>query len=150
MPDREKVLQGLKCCRDLDPPNDWECPEECPYSIESNPCRCCKFTPLLDDAIALLEEQEPVVATWYQVDTVFGLEDGYKCGECNAEIAPQMRYCPYCGRKVDWNVLSRILQEAGQKPLAGLQAQAQINTGEQEDYEPNDKTEAKAGGKRDD
>ena len=54
------------------------------------------------DALSLLREQEPVVATWYQVDGIFGLEDGYKCGVCNAEITPEMLYCPRCGKKVKW------------------------------------------------
>lgn len=57
----------------------------------------------VEDAITLLREQEPVVATWYQVDGIFGLEVGYKCGVCNAEIAPEMMYCPRCGRRIRWD-----------------------------------------------
>lgn len=84
MPDREKVIQRLNHLERYGAfSEDWK--------------------KALRDAIALLREQEPVVATWYQVDGVFGLEDGYKCGECNTEIEHEMRYCPYCGRRIKWN-----------------------------------------------
>lgn len=59
MSDREKVLQGLEYCRSLNPPDG--CPKECPYSVESNQYRCCLFDPLLNDAIAVLKEQEALV-----------------------------------------------------------------------------------------
>lgn len=64
---REKVLKGVECCRNFNPPDDWDCPEECPYSIDSNPHRCCTFNPLLNDVIALLKEQEPRVLTLEEV-----------------------------------------------------------------------------------
>lgn len=104
MIDKKKVIKGLECCRNLNPPDDWDCPEECPYSIESNPHRCCTFNPLLDDAIALFLEQEPVEP------------DGENCGECGYTLhrinydGPDrglrhewFRFCPACGKAVKWD-----------------------------------------------
>ncbi len=104
MIDREKVLRGLECCRNFSPP-DVECPEECPYSIESNSYRCCTFTPLIDDTIALLQET---------VEPEHCFPDP-KCPECGTEFVsdayyigkPMTKYymyCPGCGRKIKWYV----------------------------------------------
>lgn len=103
MVDSKKVLKGLECCRNLDPPNDLECPEECPYSIESNPCRCCTFTPLLDDAIALLEELEPAVANWQDQTDLGDAYLSWRCSRCGHYSPTETRYiyCPYCGAKME-------------------------------------------------
>lgn len=51
---------------------------------------------MIEDAIALLREQEPVEpwsAAW-----------SYLCGECKKPLRERaFAYCPRCGRKVDWN-----------------------------------------------
>ena len=47
MPDREKVIKGLECCK------SWLCADDCPYINEEG-----DICPVFDDAIALLKEQE--------------------------------------------------------------------------------------------
>ena len=64
MADREKVIKGLECCRDLDM-TDMRCPDACPYHDDSNEFGCCHYTPLMNDAIALLKAQEPVTEEVY-------------------------------------------------------------------------------------
>lgn len=97
MIDREKVIKGLECCRNLNPPDDWGCPEECPYSIESNPHRCCAFDPLLNDALALLQEQEPVQPKEQEETRTWTV-----CGNCSQHLISKWSHCPYCGRKINW------------------------------------------------
>ena len=106
MPDREKVIKGLECCRDLDL-TDMGCPDACPYYDDSNECGCCLYTPLMNDAIALLREQEPIAPT--------ETEDGdMLCGNCGETVGweelscggismDKYKYCPNCGRKVKWD-----------------------------------------------
>ena len=55
MPNREKIVKGLKCCKNLDL-SEQRCPEECPYLGETQ--ITCGFDPMLDDAIELLEDDE--------------------------------------------------------------------------------------------
>ena len=101
MPDREKVFRVLECCSNFNPPDDRDCPEECPYSIESNPHRFCRFHPLLDDVIALLREQngvKPSSAEW-----LYDRPHHFRCSACgnNWGLASiKMRYCPDCGSKM--------------------------------------------------
>lgn len=57
MPDREKILRGAECCKDLVPSD--RCPEECPYLPEGH--LTCGLDPFLDDVIAFLREQESVI-----------------------------------------------------------------------------------------
>jgi hypothetical protein len=97
MPDREKVIKGLECCgysRFMD-----KC-QECPY--DGKDC----FRRLKEDALALLQAQEPVEPVM-DIDT-------WKCGKCghtlehqellgdNVLFHEQYNYCPECGRAVKW------------------------------------------------
>lgn len=54
------------------------------------------------DALELLKEQEPVSPIPYQQDTSIGFFAGFKCGGCNAEVFPDYRFCPMCGKAVKW------------------------------------------------
>lgn len=101
MPDREKVIKGLECC--LNVQSGWKdavyvCPV-CLYGKDDGfPC----VVPLMEDAIALLKAQEPV------------LDDKgvYHCVDCRHPVGyinsggvlfPHCFYCPKCGRAVKWN-----------------------------------------------
>lgn len=66
--------------------------------------RKCRMLDKVDDAIAMLKEQEPVepyiagsgesfetAETWW-----------YECGNCNKPIDPNDKFCRHCGRKVKW------------------------------------------------
>lgn len=54
MPDREKVIKGMKMC--ISP---YECsPDDCPYYIRPNNESGLCWDRLMTDALALLEEQE--------------------------------------------------------------------------------------------
>lgn len=104
MIDKEKVIKGLECCRNLNPPDDWDCPEECPYSIESNPHRCCAFDPLLNDALALLQEQEAVKPVVHITNANLTNGANFACGKCGSSFLHKaVNFCPYCGRKVKWD-----------------------------------------------
>ena len=58
MPDREKVIQGLKCCIRQMLGQQRVC-DECPYDEDFN---CLGCSVVLRQAIALLREQKPVVS----------------------------------------------------------------------------------------
>ena len=90
MPDREKVIEGLRICS-----QDSIC-DGCPY-IE-----CCSWdaVQLLRDALALLKEQEaaePVMkkGRWFTVPTC------RKCG-CFFTTGTKPNYCSNCGQAVKW------------------------------------------------
>lgn len=99
MPDREKVVKGLKHCK-----STWMC-NGCPYEDDSTDD--CK---MYEDALALLREQEPVKPkkedAWPNMITVCGA-CGAVCGACGPQIPTpgewRYNYCPTCGRKVKWN-----------------------------------------------
>lgn len=57
MTDREKILRGAECCKGE--PSANGCPKECPYLPKRH--LTCGLDPFLDDVIALLKEQEPIV-----------------------------------------------------------------------------------------
>ena len=86
MRDRETVIKALEhCSRRLG------C-NTCPYDHG-----CGRQSLLLEDAAKLLKEQEPVKPI---------RQEGFssvKCGKCNSTIPLYCIYCPFCGRKVDWN-----------------------------------------------
>ena len=62
MPDWEKVIRGLRCCRDIHVGATLEdsC-NQCPYQKEKG--RTCVADELFHDALALLKAQEPHVMT---------------------------------------------------------------------------------------
>ena len=97
MPDREKVIEGLKCCFE-----NAKC-DGCPYEME---CRKILFKtkenhcPILDDILAILKEQEPALPTWSQGKAY--------CGRCGQRLPRNMadkeiNYCGYCGQAVKWD-----------------------------------------------
>lgn len=56
---------------------------------------------IIEDAIALLKEQEPVEPRWTH-PTVY--KNVLMCGNCGIEIPlGKPNYCPWCGRKVNWD-----------------------------------------------
>ncbi len=90
---REKVIKGLECCSDA----VLECGENCPYwNIEN-----CQSS-MQDDALALLkaQEQKPISASI--VDSDGGLMHWWACGNCQAPINPEDRFCHECGKPVKW------------------------------------------------
>lgn len=101
MPNRRKVVTGLKCCTTH--PNEYgDCmSEDCPYKS----INCINH--LLQDALTLLQAQE-------SVEPVLDI-DTWKCGKCghtlehqellgdNVLFHEQYNYCPECGRAVEWD-----------------------------------------------
>jgi hypothetical protein len=89
MPDREKVIKGCECCSATD---HGRCEaNSCPYWVS----KCCCIDDVLNDAIALLKEQEaePEIegggSTWW-----------YVCSECRGAIDDSDRYCRHCGARM--------------------------------------------------
>ena len=100
MPDREKVIKGLECCKI---PFTKCYDGGCPY-FENDGCKAR----LKGDALALLKAQEPVVPVkvnrymetdengdWFTTET-------YDCGNCGVELHGKANYCHLCGRAVKW------------------------------------------------
>ena len=98
----KKVIKGLKCLLE----QKKTCEKDCPYFIQVVPglCGYCAKANVIKDAIALLQEQEPVIP-----------ENG-KCPECGYTVhrinydGPYngirhewFRFCPSCGRLMDWD-----------------------------------------------
>ena len=91
MPDKEKVIEGLKCHYEgLKSSCDI-----CPYKDEW----ACQIS-LCGDALALLKEQEAVEPKEAKFET-FG--STRKCSNCNKYLFPAGRYCPHCSRPVRWD-----------------------------------------------
>ena len=90
MIDREKVKTGIF---EMLQRNTWK-------DIDKERHR---FQPVLNDALALLKEQEPV-------EPVISPETKYhkmykNCGACGAFLANGARYCSFCGRMAKRNDL---------------------------------------------
>ena len=98
--EREKVIKGLECCAAA-----LSC-DECPYN-ENKECNNKGFfySQAIQDALALLKEQEPVKAV--------ADGDSYICSNCGTligwvELYPggveevKHKFCPECGRPVKW------------------------------------------------
>lgn len=105
MPDREKVIKGLECCR------RGFC-FACPYNdgiVESTECK----QRWADDALALLKAQEPrVVARWNHREGAHAhwttkrdhSHDGeWYCSACGYEplVFENAPYCAWCGAQMD-------------------------------------------------
>lgn len=90
MPDREKIIKALECCR-------WDECKKCQYHGQSD----C-FEKLLADALALLKAQEAVRpirvnGRWIKY---------YACGACKKQLGSndsRDSYCRHCGRAVKWD-----------------------------------------------
>ena len=91
MPDREKVMSALDC-RAND--TDLYCPI-CEYFRKNADDKIpfCDFRSILNDARALLKEQEAVKPTWSRGKPF--------CGVCGLRISGG-KFCSECGRPVLW------------------------------------------------
>ena len=97
MPDREKVIKGLECCRR----RYFSC-IGCPYKDESHrsveECLWCR----INDAIALLKEQEAVKPIYNEEKYGDHLPH---CGNCEKVLPDnavygKVNFCHYCGKAV--------------------------------------------------
>jgi hypothetical protein len=93
--DREKVIEGLKCCKPawftVANCADEHCPYDCYGHNEVNGC----VDHLIDDALELLKEQEAVEP--------IERNGFYYCGACRyALMTNHQKYCSDCGKKVKW------------------------------------------------
>ena len=94
MPDREKVIKGLECCYD---PNALCSNSDCPYYGRDDEDRHCDVA-LIQDALALLKAQEPVMPN---VIMQGKMVLWYQCPKCLATINSGDKFCN-CGRAVKW------------------------------------------------
>lgn len=94
MPDREKVISRLQIIR------TWAAVGKDPIYNGIEP-RCCEdIVTWIDDALALLKEQEAVEPLRPRARG--RVERFWVCGECGAEIDKGDRFCRYCGRETKW------------------------------------------------
>lgn len=102
MPDREKVIKGLECCT-----QEMDCPK-CPYCNDDySSVALCNFT-VMEDALALLREQDPVTIMKHKpLQISSGLT---YCGVCRRYLPrPSTAYpgswnfCAWCGSEIDWS-----------------------------------------------
>ena len=97
----EKVIKGLECCMS----DGSECYEpsngKCPYYKDDVSTSACTDD-LFYDVYALLkaQEQKPISASI--VDSDGGLMHWWACGNCQAPINPEDKFCHECGRAVKW------------------------------------------------
>lgn len=100
MADMDKVIKALEFCtnqRIVD-----TCYGECPYAVADDEYKCLEMKL---DALALLKEQEavePETGHWIEYEGTQGKY--YDCSACDCslmEIHRGMKYCPYCGAKMD-------------------------------------------------
>lgn len=97
MPDREKVIKGLK---ELE---GFLFKEYTNIKAEESKIYYDRFKSL-SDAIDLLKEQEPTTVKPHYIDKYSKLfVCGFECGSCHKEISGTYHYCPHCGRQVKWN-----------------------------------------------
>lgn len=89
MADRDKVIKGLNCCT-----KDVLC-DSCPYTCKNN----IWPVPLMLDVLELLGEA--VKPKRYEETRYNG--ELVACGDCMHELEMKPRYCPYCGKKVQWD-----------------------------------------------
>ena len=103
MPDREKVIRGLKCLSLLS--QDGTC-AGCAYFrpfTDDPDSGWCNRDEAIKDALVLLMEQEPVKPTKEQ-NLLFGNFLGWNCGACGfLFLSDYYKYCPHCGRRIKWN-----------------------------------------------
>ena len=96
MPDKEKVIRGLKACSAC----LGSCPPECPYYSHTVSCTGIQ---LKKDALALLEDRKPIITTSDLTGRKF-----YKCANCGCHFEMdfdkprKVRVCRFCGQGVKW------------------------------------------------
>lgn len=91
MVDREKVKKGLKEHGD----RRFHSCDNCPY-VNSTGCQL----ELCSDALALLEEQEPVEP---EVEVLNEIDRLYRCPKCHkCFFYEKQKYCDQCGQEVKW------------------------------------------------
>ena len=96
IPDREKVIKGLECV--IGTRGVKNC-DDCPYDNDFN-CLGCDI--VVRDALELLKEQEPVA-----VSEKWDVGHYYACGACDLALGilhGEPKFCPDCGRKINWNL----------------------------------------------
>ena len=102
MIDRKKVITGLRFCFAV-----TYC-DGCPYEAERRKITLVTsedHCPILDDALALLKEQETENTGRCRIFQCqkcgFGIDDIFVTDEEKYQVVP--RYCPNCGRSVKWD-----------------------------------------------
>lgn len=104
----DEVIYTLERCSDVQREaidHVYVCPV-CPYAVnvdEHGGLPCESLAPLMDDALALLKEQEPVEPKKRDVDYGNLKSWAWICGVCGGDVIWGRRYCPDCGRAVKWN-----------------------------------------------
>jgi len=102
MTDREKIIRDIERCAHHVP----DACRDCSKYGGGYELRCMEH--LMEDALALLREQEPVEP----IKTPETIRAEYNCGKCTAPIGIMFHdgdwyykadYCPRCGRKVAWS-----------------------------------------------
>ncbi len=96
--DREKVISALDC-RAND--TDLYCPT-CEYFRKNADDKIpfCDFRSILNDAIALLKEQEAVKPKSKVRHANAQIQ--HFCGNCNSMLHGKPKYCSECGKGVLW------------------------------------------------
>ena len=98
MVDREKVIKALEYCVVSD-----DC-RTCEYWMEFDDTGC----QIMKDALALLEEQEPILLENqhkpYGISTNANSPWISRCPRCGKKVeGKQTRFCKYCGQAVKWD-----------------------------------------------
>ena len=99
MADRGKVIAALHCVAYDDDFPCWKCAY---YKQDEKPVARCDYRGLMDDAIALLKEQD----TQNVVDMRLAKDwdRAASCPKCNESLkwVYHRNYCGYCGQAVKW------------------------------------------------
>ena len=102
MMDREDVIKGLGCRAE---DNDFPCFLCAYYKPDEKPVARCDYRGLMNDAIALLKEQEAVEP---EVEVLNEVDRLYKCPKCHKHFFyRKQKYCDQCGQAVKWDGRSK-------------------------------------------
>jgi len=96
----DKVIKGLTEC--VKAGLEKACPADCPYYLICFPDvgPADPFVPLMQDALTLLKEQEPVEP---EVEVLNETDRLYRCPRCHKCLFyEKQKYCDQCGRAVKW------------------------------------------------
>lgn len=107
MADREKVIAALHC-RAYD--DDFQCWQCAYYRQHEKPVVRCDYRGLMDDAIALLKEQE--IGHWISLENCSN--SGVYCSECHTKVFDNYPikkkfsyFCPHCGTRMEGEIERR-------------------------------------------